>query len=57
MDVLHNLALSVYHLDDVVLPRVIEVKDLGVFLDEQLNFRRHFDRTIAKARTTLGLVK
>ena len=47
----------VYHLDDVVLPRATEVKDLGVLLDEQLNFRQHYDRTIAKARITLGLVK
>ena len=46
-----------YHLNDVALPRVTEVKDLGVFLDEQLNFRQHYDRTIAKARITLGLVK
>ena len=46
-----------YHLDDLALPRVTEVKDWGVFLDEQLNFRRHYDRTIAKARITLGLVK
>ena len=50
----NHISHHVHHLGDLALPRVTEVKDLGVFLDEQLNFRRHYDRTIAKARITLG---
>ena len=32
------------------LQRVPEVKDLGLMLDEKLNFRRHTDRVISKCR-------
>lgn len=46
-----------YHLDDNLLQRVDEVKDLGVMLDEKLTFKRHMDRVISKCRSTLGLVK
>ena len=41
----------------MALPRETEVKGLGVFLDEQMYVRYHNDRTIAKTRITLGLVK
>ena len=34
-----------------------EVKDLGVYLDAQLDFRDHIDRVIVRCRSTLGLVK
>ena len=32
------------------------IKDLGVFLDSKLDFSTHIDRTISKARATLGVV-
>ena len=46
----HTLAAS-------QLTRVSEVRDLGVYLDVKLDFRRHTDRVIARCRSTLGLVK
>ena len=48
---------STYVLGATQLARVSEVKDLGVYLDPKLDFRRHIDRVVARCRSTLGLVK
>lgn len=40
-----------------ILKRVIEVRDLGVTLTEDLSFNRHMDIIIAKAYSMLGFMK
>ena len=45
-----------YSLCDTVIRRVSSVKDLGVWLDEQLFFNTHVDHVINKANKSLGLI-
>lgn len=46
-----------YQLNDISLRRVDRIKDLGVMLDNRMNFRSHIDHVAAKARSALYFVK
>lgn len=46
-----------YSINGTVLDRVGVIKDLGVWLDCKLSFKRHVDITIAKANSVWSLVK
>lgn len=50
-------SLKTYNIDNIVIKRVQRARDLGVLLDNKLDFRAHIDQIIAKARSVLGLVK
>lgn len=45
-----------YHLNNVVLKRVEQIRDLGVHLDSKLTFKTHMDIITAKAYRMLGFV-
>ena len=45
-----------YHLGDVILQRVQEVKDLGVTISSNLSWDLHVTRIVLKANRMLGLV-
>ena len=45
-----------YHIGTEILERVSVVKDLGVLLDYELNFRDHLAYTISKANRNLGFL-
>ena len=47
---------AVYTVNDVMLERRTQVRDLGVILDSKLNFACHVDATVLKARRMLGLL-
>ena len=46
-----------YHLGDVILQRVQEVKDLGVTISSNLSWELHVTRIVLKANRMLGLLK
>lgn len=46
-----------YHINNVLLERVTEFKDLGVILDSKLCFNQHIDYCTSKASSMLGFVK
>jgi hypothetical protein len=46
-----------YSIGGCPLPSVTAVKDLGIWLDSKLDYWHHIDRTTAKCRSVLGLVK
>lgn len=45
-----------YHIDNEPVERANVVKDLGVMLDSELNFREHYVRLINKANRNLGFI-
>ena len=45
-----------YRLGGTLVPRVSQVKDLGVILDTKLTFKQHLSLIIAKASRQLGLM-
>ncbi|KAG7306323.1 hypothetical protein JYU34_008933 [Plutella xylostella] len=51
-----NKILYDYNFQDISLRRVTEVRDLGVHLDSELSFRRHYDIITAKAYKMLGFI-
>lgn len=46
-----------YSINDSIIERVDQIKDLGVILDEKLNFKAHIESMIAKARSRLAWIK
>ena len=46
-----------YVVDNVSIQRVSVVKDLGVWLDEKLNYKHHMHVTISRANSVLSMVK
>lgn len=46
----------IYSLLDTEIERVSHIKDLGVILDSQLNFKQHVSYTINKASIALGFI-
>lgn len=52
-----NASDFIYSSNGINLEKVTSVKDLGVYLDAKLSFKLHIDRTIAKCRSIMGLVK
>lgn len=53
----HNPIHHNYKLQDTTIERVDVIKDLGVWFDCKLNFKRHINITIAKANSVLSLIK
>lgn len=45
-----------YTIDDQVLDRVNEIRDLGVIMDSNINFNRHIEFVIANAYLMLGFI-
>ena len=45
-----------YKIGEVVLERVIEVRDLGVLVDSKLNFSGHIDRILSSTTKSLGFL-
>lgn len=45
-----------YCLDGHILERLYQVRDLGVTLDSELNFRAHYEDIISKANRQLGFI-
>lgn len=45
-----------YRICDTVLNRVDQVKDLGITLDQEMNFKPHYNDVIAKANRQLGFI-
>ena len=48
--------LAAYRVENVVLERCSQVRDLGVILDSKLTFSSHVDATVTKAKRMLGLL-
>lgn len=48
---------TVYKIDGKLIKRVHEVRDLGVIVDNRLNFISHIEHIVASARQTLGYIK
>lgn len=46
-----------YSIDGIALSRVRMIQDLGVWMDEQLNFDRHIEFVTSKAYSMLGFIK
>ena len=51
-----NKLFHQYYVQEAPLRREAIVKDLGVFFDEQLTFRPHYDHITKKSRKTLGFL-
>lgn len=48
---------SQYKIGDDTLGRATVIRDLGVMLDEKLNFKSHVDKIVSSARSVFGFVK
>ena len=48
--------LCPYHISNIPLQRVGEVRDLGVILDSKLTFSAHINNVVLKANRALGLL-
>ena len=46
-----------YRIDGFIIDSVPEEKDLGVIIDNKLNFHRHVMETVKKANNTLGCIR
>ena len=46
-----------YHINDVVLDHVTEIKDLGVYFKPNLNFSYHISKIVTKSYQMLGFMK
>ena len=46
-----------YHLGQHPIESVEEEKDLGIIFDPHLTFSKHHDKAIAKANSSLALIK
>ena len=44
-----------YNINNLVLPNVIEVKDLGIIVDHELKFKRHIQDNTTRAHSELHL--
>lgn len=47
----------VYHINNLDIEKVYEIKDLGIILDEKLSFKNHIDYVTNKAKSRLAWVK
>ena len=47
---------TTYHIGDVPLEAVDEIRDLGVTLDTKLTFAPHISKTVSQANRALGLL-
>ena len=47
---------TLYHCCDAVLPRVNQMTDLGIRIDDQLSFRSHIDTICTKAKQHVALI-
>ena len=47
----------VYYIGNIELEHITEEKDLGVFIDNKLNFNTHISHKIEKANNTLGAIR
>ena len=45
-----------YHCCDAMLPRVNQMTDLGILIDDQLSFSPHIDTVCTKARNRAALI-
>ena len=52
-----NIITSNYSYGDYAFKRVSEHKDLGVIIDQKLNFIKHIDAITSKATAALGFIK
>jgi Reverse transcriptase (RNA-dependent DNA polymerase) len=46
-----------YMINNTLLRRVFDIRDLGVILDSKLNFKKQIDKVVASGKTILGFVK
>ena len=46
-----------YHMEDVILNKSSEEKDLGVWVDDKLKFSQHIEKQVNKANKQLGLIR
>lgn len=46
-----------YNIDGIIIEKVNQIRDLGVILDERLNFKAHIDFIINKAKSRLAWLK
>jgi hypothetical protein len=51
-----NKIIYVYKIGGVNIKRKTEMRDLGIVLDEKLNFVAHFDHVVSRAFGTLGFI-
>lgn len=49
--------ITPYTLHNTTIPKSVDIKYLGVTLDDQLTFRRHVKNVAAKANSSLGFVR
>lgn len=48
--------LKNYTMNNTILSRVKEFRDLGTFVDEKLNFKRHISTLIASCNSAIGFI-
>ena len=53
----HNNPRNSYRMGDTVLEATEEEKDLGVLIDDKLDFGKHIRTIVAKANRVLGMIK
>lgn len=46
-----------YNLNNVIIERISQKKDLGIILDDKLSFKPHIDHIISKSNSMLGFIK
>lgn len=52
----HNPSQYAYDINSQTLMRSVEIKDLGVFFDQQLNFTQHYNKITDQAFKQLGFI-
>lgn len=52
-----DIISSNYSIDNVILKKVSTIRDLGITLDNKINFNHHIDKMTNNARRTLAFVK
>jgi exonuclease III len=45
-----------YNINDKILQHKSEIRDLGIVLDEELGFTKHYEHTVTRAFRTLGFI-
>lgn len=53
----HTTRSFAYKVNDITLDRVTSINDLGVTIDNKLNFAEHITKTTAKAFAVLGFIR
>lgn len=48
---------STYKINDTILNTVNEIRDLGVIMDDKLNFKAHIDSCVKRSAQMLGFIK